>query len=299
MRSARHIGKNVLVMPPMAGGRLRPDRHVPGHRRTGGHRHRSGQVAVRPWGGRDSSEWAQGLPTPPPGEQIEALRAAGRRRSGGVGRRHPGFEAVDEMLARLEAEAPPLAGRHPQRGSALRRRPGEPDLGPFRAGAVAQGPGSMAPAPGHRPTATWTCSSCSAASPGSWASRARPITPRPTPSWTSWLHTAGPWGSPARPSPGAPGLNWEKPRSRENGSSGNSKHQGTGWISPQQGLDAFDELVRRDLTSSHGGSGGLGGLHRQLRRPPPTSSRTSSREAWGPRRMRGTSHPVKPMCSRN
>ena len=26
MRSARHIGKNVLVMPPMAGGRLRPDR---------------------------------------------------------------------------------------------------------------------------------------------------------------------------------------------------------------------------------------------------------------------------------
>ena len=25
MRSTRHIGKNVLVMPPLAGGRLRPD----------------------------------------------------------------------------------------------------------------------------------------------------------------------------------------------------------------------------------------------------------------------------------
>ena len=26
MRSARHIGKNVLAMPPVAGGRMRPDR---------------------------------------------------------------------------------------------------------------------------------------------------------------------------------------------------------------------------------------------------------------------------------
>ena len=108
MRSARHIGKNVLALPPMAGGRLRPDRT---YLVTGG----LGGI------GTVVAEWladhgagvivlnGRRLPDPEAVEVIEALRQRGvdvRVELADV--TQPA--EIDAMLARMDAEMPPLAG---------------------------------------------------------------------------------------------------------------------------------------------------------------------------------------------
>ena len=108
MRSARHIGKNVLVMPPAAGGRLRPDRTYLVTGGLGGI-----GIVVAEW----LADHGAGVivlngrrpPDPAAGDAIEALRQRGadvRVELADV--THP--EAVDAMLARMDAEMPPLAG---------------------------------------------------------------------------------------------------------------------------------------------------------------------------------------------
>ena len=108
MRSARHIGKNVLVMPPMGSGQLRPDRTYLVTGGLGGI-----GVVVAEW----LADRGAGVivlngrrpPDPTTSKAIEALRQRGtdvRVELADV--THP--TAVDAMLARMGAEMPPLAG---------------------------------------------------------------------------------------------------------------------------------------------------------------------------------------------
>ena len=90
MQSARHIGKNVLVMPPVASGRLRPDRT---YLVTGG----LGGIGIV------VAEWLadrgagvivlNGRRSPDPGRPrgYRSPQASGRRRTRGVGRRDHSF----------------------------------------------------------------------------------------------------------------------------------------------------------------------------------------------------------------
>ena len=108
MRSARHIGKNVFAMPPMSGGQLRPDRTYLVTGGLGGigvvvaewlADHGAGVIVLN--GRRD--------PDPAAVEAIEALRQRGSDvRVELADMTQP--EAVDAMLARMDAEMPPLAG---------------------------------------------------------------------------------------------------------------------------------------------------------------------------------------------
>ena len=108
MRSARHIGKNVLVMPPVAGGRLRPDCTYLVTGGLGGI-----GIVVAEW----LADRGAGVivlngrrpPDPAASEAIEALRKRGaevRVELADVTQPAP----VDAMLARMDAELPPLAG---------------------------------------------------------------------------------------------------------------------------------------------------------------------------------------------
>ena len=108
MRSARHIGKNVLALPPMAGGRLRPDRT---YLVTGG----LGGI------GTVVSEWladhGAGVIVlngrrPPDPEAVKVIEALRQR---GVDVRVELADVtqpaeIDAMLARMDDERPPLAG---------------------------------------------------------------------------------------------------------------------------------------------------------------------------------------------
>ena len=108
MGSARHIGKNVIVMPPLADGRLRADRS---YLVTGG----LGGI------GRVVADWladrgagvivlnGRRPPDPAAEETIEALRQRGadvRVELADVA----DSAAVEAMLARMDATMPPLAG---------------------------------------------------------------------------------------------------------------------------------------------------------------------------------------------
>ena len=108
MRSARHIGKNVLVMPPVSGGRLRPDHTYLVTGGLGGI-----GIVVAGW----LADRGAGVivlngrrpPDPAASEAIEALRKRGadvRVELADV--TQPA--AVDAMLTRMDAEMPPLAG---------------------------------------------------------------------------------------------------------------------------------------------------------------------------------------------
>ena len=108
MRSARHIGKNVIVMPPLAGGRLRPDRTYLVTGGLGG----IGTV-IAGW----LAERGAGVivlngrraPDPKALEVIDSLRRQGadvRVELADV----TSPAAIDEMLARIDANMPPLAG---------------------------------------------------------------------------------------------------------------------------------------------------------------------------------------------
>ncbi len=108
MRSARHIGKNVMVMPPLATGQLRADRT---YLVTGG----LGGIgtAVAGW----LAERGAGAivlngrrpPDPKTEKAIEALRQNGARVHVELADVTSG-EALDSMLEHLERDLPPLAG---------------------------------------------------------------------------------------------------------------------------------------------------------------------------------------------
>ena len=108
MRSARHIGKNVIVMPPLVDGRLRPNRTYLVTGGLGGigtviagwlAEHGAGAIALN---GRRP-------PDPEAQEIIETLRRQGADvRVELADMTDP--NAVEQMLARIETDMPPLAG---------------------------------------------------------------------------------------------------------------------------------------------------------------------------------------------
>ncbi len=108
MRSARHIGKNVIVMPPLVDGRLRGDRT---YLVTGG----LGGIGIEVAGWlaeRGAGAIALNGRRPPDPEAEEAIEAL--RRQGADVRVELADvtdpAAVDAMLARIDADMPPLAG---------------------------------------------------------------------------------------------------------------------------------------------------------------------------------------------
>ena len=107
MRSAKHIGKNVIVMPIMAEGRAaRP--HLPGNRRPGRHRHGYRPLAGRARGGGHRPERPQAA-GPGSQEVIDALRRQGADvRVELADMTSPA--AIDHMLVRVDSDMPPLAG---------------------------------------------------------------------------------------------------------------------------------------------------------------------------------------------
>ena len=246
MRSARHIGKNVVVMPPRDNGRLREDRT---YLVTGG----LGGI------GCVVAEWLfdHGAGTivlngrRPPDEAAEATIEALRKRGADVQVELADVTeqaAIDEMLTRIKSDAPPLGG-------------------------VIHSVGVLSDA---------------ALTNQTWDSFERVLWPKVLGGWhlhratidmdldlfilfsslTGVLGNRGQGNHAAanafldqlagyRRSLGLPGqsIAWgawaglgeaEEQRERIERQLAAS---GTGWISPEQGLQAFDDMVRRDVTT--------------------------------------------------
>ena len=108
MRSTRHIGKNVIAMPPLADGRLRPDRTYLVTGGLGGI-----GIVVAGW----LAERGAGVivlngrrpPDPEAAAAIETLRQQGADVRVELADMTDSA-AVDAMLARIDANLPPLAG---------------------------------------------------------------------------------------------------------------------------------------------------------------------------------------------
>ena len=108
MRSARHIGKNVLALPPMAGGRLRPDRTYLVTGGLGG----IGIVVAEWLADHGAGVIVLNGRRPPDPEAVEAIEAL-RRQGSDIRVELADMTdpaAIDAMLARMNAEMPPLAG---------------------------------------------------------------------------------------------------------------------------------------------------------------------------------------------
>ena len=141
------------------------------------------------------------------------------------------------------------SGRDPQRGRAVGWRADQPELGAIRNGALAESTGRMASAPGDS---------------GPRSGYVRPLFE------PSWRHGQSGSGEPRRgqcvsgsacrspPRTGAPGqaIAWgawseigEAAEQRERIDRQRSALGGR-WFTPQQGLRAFDQLVRQDVTTS-------------------------------------------------
>ena len=108
MRSARHIGKNVIVMPPLTDGRLRADRTYLVTGGLGGI-----GIVVAGWlADRGAGVIVLNGRRPPDPEAEEAIESL--RRQGADVRVEladvTDAAAVDAMLARIDADMPPLAG---------------------------------------------------------------------------------------------------------------------------------------------------------------------------------------------
>ncbi len=108
MRSARHIGKNVIVMPPLAGGRLRSDRTYLVTGGLGG----LGTVVAGWLADRGAGVIVLNGRRPPDPEAKEAIDALRRQ---GIDVRVELADitdttAVDAMLDRIDTAMPPLAG---------------------------------------------------------------------------------------------------------------------------------------------------------------------------------------------
>ena len=108
MRSARHIGKNVIVMPIMAEGRLRSDRTYLVTGGLGG----IGTVIARWLAERGAGVIVLNGRRPPDPEAQEVIDAL--RRQGADVRVEladmTSPAAIDQMLARVDSDMPPLAG---------------------------------------------------------------------------------------------------------------------------------------------------------------------------------------------
>ena len=127
MRSARHIGKNVIAMPPLSGGRLRPDRTYLVTGGLGG----IGMVVAGWLADHGAGVIVLNGRRPPDLEAaavIETLRRQGadvRVELADV----TDSAAIDAMLGRIDAALPPLGGGYSQRRRAFRRGVDQPDLG--------------------------------------------------------------------------------------------------------------------------------------------------------------------------
>ena len=108
MRSARHVGKNVIIMPRMAGGRLRSDRTYLVTGGLGG----IGTVIARWLAERGAGVIVLNGRRPPDPEAQEVIDAL--RRQGADVRVEladmTSPAAIDQMLARVDSNMPPLAG---------------------------------------------------------------------------------------------------------------------------------------------------------------------------------------------
>ncbi len=108
MRSARHIGKNVIVLPRLPGGKLRPDRTYLVTGGLGG----IGTVIARWLSERGAGAIVLNGRRPPDAEAqtvIDALRQQGADVRVELADMTDSA-AVDQMLARIDTEMPPLAG---------------------------------------------------------------------------------------------------------------------------------------------------------------------------------------------
>ena len=108
MRSTRHIGKNVIAMPPLTDGRLRPDRTYLVTGGLGGI-----GIVVAGWlAERGAGVIVLNGRRPPDPEAAAAIDAL--RQQGADVRVEPAdmtdSAAVDAMLGRIDANLPPLAG---------------------------------------------------------------------------------------------------------------------------------------------------------------------------------------------
>ena len=247
MRSARHIGKNVLAMPPLAGGRLRPDGT---YLVTGG----LGGIGI------EVAEWLAGhgagvivlngrrAPDPAARRAIEALERQGadvRVELADVTQ----ASAVDEMLARLDAEAPPLAGVIHSVGVLSDGALGNQTWERFERVLWPKVLGAWhlhrATADRHLDLFVLFSSITGVLGKSGQANHAAANTfLDQLAAYRRSLGLSGQaiaWGA------------WSELGEAEEQRERIERQleaQGTGWISPEQGLDAFDELVRGDLTSS-------------------------------------------------
>ena len=108
MRSARHIGKNVIVMPPLTDGRLRADRTYLVTGGLGG----IGTLVAGWLADRGAGVIVLNGRRPPDPEAVEAIEAL-RRQGADVRVELADMTdpaAIDGMLARINAGMPPLAG---------------------------------------------------------------------------------------------------------------------------------------------------------------------------------------------
>ncbi len=246
MQSARHIGKNVLVLPPVAGGRLRPDRT---YLVTGG----MGGIGI------EVAEWladrgagvivlnGRRSPDPAATEAIEVLRQRGADvRTELADVTNPA--AIDAMLDRINTEMPPLAGVIHSVGVLsdgalgnqtwerfeqvlwpkvlgawhLHRATLDRDLDLFVLFSSITGVLGNSGQGNHAAANTFL---------DQLAAYRRSLgLPGQAIAWGAWS-----------------GLG-EAEEQRER-IERQLEASGTGWISPNQGLDAFDQVVRRDLTS--------------------------------------------------
>ncbi len=246
MQSARHIGKNVLVMPPVTGGQLRPDRT---YLVTGG----MGGIGI------EVAKWLADLGAGvivlngrrPPDDEAEQAIEALRQRGADVRVELADMtdpEAVDAMLARIDAEMPDIAGVIHSVGVLsdaalgnqtwerfeqvlwpkilgawhLHRATLDRDLDLFVLFSSITGVLGNSGQGNHAAANTFL---------DQLAEYRRSLgLPGQAIAWGAWS-----------------GLG-EAEEQRER-IERQLESSGTGWISPNQGLDAFDQVVRRDLTS--------------------------------------------------
>ena len=247
MRAARHTGKIVLATPPVQTGRLREDRTYLVTGGLGG----IGCVVAEWLAERGAGAIVlngRRAPDAAAEETIAALRSRGvvvQVEIADV----TDADAVGRMVERIEATLPPLAGVIHSVGvlsdAALTNQTWErfeQVLGPKVLGAWHL----------HRATIgtrTWTCSCCFQVWLECWAMRGRPTTRLPMLFWTNWRGIGGlsgwqgqsiAWGAWS-------GLG-EAEEQRER-IARQLEAAGTGWITPSQGIQALDLLVRQDMAS--------------------------------------------------
>ena len=246
MRSARHIGKNVIVMPPLTDGRLRADRTYLVTGGLGGI-----GIVVAGWlADRGAGVIVLNGRRPPDPEAEEAIESL--RRQGADVRVEladvTDAAAVDAMLARIDADMPPLAGVIHSVGVLSDGSLGnqtwerfETVLWPKVLGAWRLHEATM-----NRDLDLFVLFSSITGVVGNSGQGNHAAANAFLDQLAGYRRSLGlpgqsiAWGAWA-------GLG-EAEEQRER-IERQLEASGTGWISPQQGLRAFDELVRQDMTA--------------------------------------------------